>query len=94
MTKKEDSITLTVRVIPRSSRSEVVGEIDGSVKVRLTSPPVDGAANAELTKLFAKTFGVAKSDVEIISGETAKTKRLRVTGVTAEQLRRVLDEAS
>lgn len=87
-----NTITLTVRVVPRSSKSEIVGEMDGAVKVRLTSPPVDGAANAELTKLFAKTFGVSKSDVEIISGETSKTKRLRVTGVTAEQLRSVLDE--
>ena len=91
---KEDvnKITFIVRVIPRSSKSEIVGEMDGAVKVRLTSPPVDGAANAELTKLFAKVFGVSRSDVEIVSGETSKTKRLRLTGVTAARLRSVLDE--
>ena len=66
--------------------------MDGAVKVRLTSPPVDGAANAELTRLFAKTFGIAKSDVEIVAGEASKTKRLRLAGVTDEQLRSVLDE--
>ena len=84
------AITFTVRVIPRSSRSEIVGEYEGAVKVRLSSPPVDGAANAELIKLFAKKLGVAKSAVAIVSGETSKTKRLTVTGVTAGQLRNLL----
>ena len=84
------AITFTVRVIPRSSRTEIVGEYEGAVKVRLSSPPVDGAANAELIKLFAKKLGVAKSAVEIVSGETSKTKRLRVTGITAGQLRNLL----
>ncbi|HKP70819.1 MAG TPA: DUF167 domain-containing protein [Pyrinomonadaceae bacterium] len=88
MTKREDSITLTFRVIPRSSRSEIVGEVDGTIKAKLTSPPVDGAANAELIKLVAKTLGIARSNVEIVGGETSKTKRLRVTGVTVEEMRK------
>lgn len=79
-----------VRVVPRSSRSEIVGEHDGALKVRLNSPPVDGAANAELIKLVAKRLNVARSDIEIVSGEASKTKRLRVSGVTAEQLRSVI----
>jgi uncharacterized protein len=86
----KDGITITVRVIPRSSRTEIVGEYDGAVKVRVSSPPVDGAANAELIKLFAKTFRVARSAIEILGGETSKTKRLRVTGVAAQKLRNVL----
>lgn len=79
-----------VRVVPRSSRSEIVGEHDGALKVRLNSPPVDGAANAELIKLVAKRLNVARSDIEIVSGEASKTKRLRVSGVTAERLRSVI----
>jgi uncharacterized protein len=85
-----DSITITVRVIPRSSVSEIVGEYDGAVKVRLTSPPVDGAANADLIKLLAKKLDVPKSSITIVSGETSKTKRLRVSGVTSEKLRSVV----
>ena len=84
------AIEFSVRVIPRSSRSEIAGEHDGVIKVKLTSPPVDGAANAELIKLFAKKLNVARSAVEIVSGETSKTKRLRITGVTAEQLRNAI----
>ena len=88
--ENDGSVDFSVRVIPRASRSEVVGELEGAVKVRLTSPPVDGAANAELIKLLAKTLRVSRSSVEIVSGETSKTKRLTVTGVTAGQLRNLL----
>lgn len=81
------AVEFQIRVIPRASKTEIVGEMAGALKVRVTSPPVDGAANAELVKLFAKTLGVAKSNVEIVSGQTSKTKRIRITGVTAEQMR-------
>ena len=86
----KDGLTIAVRVVPRSSRSEIVGEIEGAVKVRLSSPPVDGAANAELIRLISKKLGVARSAVSIVSGETSKTKRLRVTGVSAQKLQEVL----
>lgn len=86
VTEKSGGVVFTVRVIPRASRSEVVGEIEGAVKVKLTSPPIDGAANAELIKLFAKRFGVSRSAVEILSGETSKTKQIRIDGVTAEEV--------
>lgn len=88
--EKDGAVTFSVRVIPRSSRSEIVGELDGALKVKLASPPVEGAANAELIKLFAKKLGVARSAVTIVSGETSKTKRLRVDGVDAERLESVL----
>ena len=80
----------SVRVVPRSSRSEIVGEHDDAVKVRLSSPPIDGAANAELIRLFAKKLNVARSNISIVSGGTSKTKRLKVIGVTAEQLRNAI----
>ncbi len=83
--EKDCGITFSVRVVPRASTSEIVGEMDGTVKVRVSSPPVDGAANAELIKLFAKTLGVGKNAVEIVSGQSSKTKRIRITGVTADQ---------
>ena len=84
--KDGDSITFTVRVIPRASKSEVVGEFDESLKVKIAAPPVDGAANEEVVKLVAKAFGRSKADVEILSGHTARTKRLRVSGGSAKRL--------
>ena len=90
--EENGAVTFSVRVIPRSSRSEIAGEHDEAVKVRLSSPPVEGAANAELIKLLSKKLSVAKSAVVIVSGETSKTKRLRIAGVTAAQLQRILSE--
>ncbi len=59
-TEKDGAVTFNVRVVPRSSKSEIVGLHAGALKIRLASPPVDGAANAGLVKLLAKSFGVSK----------------------------------
>ena len=83
--EKDGRITFTVRVVPRASKSEVIGEHDGAMKVRIASPPVDGAANAELIKLLAKTLAISKADIEIVSGHTSKTKQIRIIGVTARE---------
>lgn len=83
-TEKDNSIIFTVRVVPRASKSEIVGELDGALKVRIASPPVDGAANAELIKLLAKTFDVPKSAIEIISGQTSKTKLIKISNIKSE----------
>ena len=72
ITEKDGSVSFRVCVVPRSSKSEIVGEHDRALKVKLTAPPVDGAANTELIKLLAKHFRVAKADVEIIAGAELK----------------------
>jgi len=78
--EKDTAVIFPVRVVPRASKSEIVGEHDGALKVRIASPPVDGAANAELVKLLAKTFEMPKSAVEIVKGQTSKTKQIKITG--------------
>lgn len=77
---------LNVCVIPRASRSEVVGFHDGALKIRIAAAPVDGAANAELIKLLAKKFDVAKSDVSIASGENSKNKRIHIDHLSQSRL--------
>jgi uncharacterized protein (TIGR00251 family) len=88
-TEKDGAVTFSVRVVPRASKSEIAGEIDGSLKVRISSPPVDGAANEEVVRLLAKLLNVSRSSVSIVSGHTSKTKRVRVIGVTPEQLQQL-----
>ena len=83
-TKVGDDIILSVRVVPRASKSQIAGIHEDVLKVRIASPPVDGAANAELLKLLAKHFGTARSAVEIVSGETSKSKRVRIADLTVE----------
>lgn len=67
-----------VKVSPRSSRNEVVKISEGEYRVRLTAPPVDGAANAMLIKVLAEHFGVPKSSLTIVGGKTAKTKMIDI----------------
>ena len=76
--EKDGSVIFSIRVVPRASRSEIVGIHDGALKIRIASPPVDGAANAEIVRFLAKAFGVSKSDVFILSGETSKNKRIKI----------------
>lgn len=87
MSEKDGAVTFAVRVAPRASRSEIIGPMDGALKVRIASPPVDGAANAELIKLFSKALGVPKSDVEIVAGQMSKLKQMRIAGVTASKVK-------
>jgi uncharacterized protein (TIGR00251 family) len=84
--QQKDSVVFDVRVIPRSSKSEIVGSLDGALKVKLKSPPIDGAANEELIKLLSKRFSVPRSALEIFSVHTSKKKRLRLTGISNQQI--------
>jgi len=75
-------ITFTVRVVPRSSRSEIAGEFDGALRVRLAAPPVDGAANRELIRLLARELKVPQKAVDIIAGSASKSKTVRISNVS------------
>jgi uncharacterized protein len=82
---------LSVRVQPRSARSEIVGVHGDALKVRLTSPPVDGAANDELIELFSRTFAVARRSVRILAGEHSRSKIVEVEGGTDGAIRAVVE---
>ena len=62
--------------------------------MRIAAPPVDGAANAELVRTLARAFGVKRSAIEIISGRAAKTKQVRVIGISQLELERLLIKAA
>lgn len=89
--EKNGAIIFTARVVPRASKSEIIGEHDGGLKIRLSAPPVDGAANIELIKLLSKKFGVSKREVEILSGETAKTKQIRIENLNSEKFLKIIN---
>ena len=72
--------------MPRASRSEIVGEHNGALRVRIAAPPVDGAANEELIRTLARAFKVPRRDVEITSGHSSKLKQVSVKNVTPAAL--------
>ncbi len=89
--KNEVFASIDIMVQPRSSRSSIVMQGD-VLKVYLKSPPVDGKANEECIALLAKTFHVSKSSVVIAKGEHGKRKRVRVAGLSLDELKRKLSE--
>jgi uncharacterized protein (TIGR00251 family) len=78
VTEKDGGLEFYVRVQPRASWNETAGEREGAVRVRITAPPVEGAANKALAGFLAERLGVPKSAVEIVSGQTGRYKRVRV----------------
>lgn len=75
-------VRFVVHVRPRASRTEIVGEHDQGLKIRVAAPPVEGAANAELMSFLAKVLGVARSSVRVVKGEHGRHKVVEVDGVT------------
>lgn len=76
---RERNILLAVKVTTRAARSEVIGVgEDGSLRVRIAAVPEKGKANEELRSLLSRYFGVSKSNVELVSGETSTHKRIRI----------------
>ncbi|HLZ98940.1 MAG TPA: DUF167 domain-containing protein [Steroidobacteraceae bacterium] len=74
---------LSVYVQPRASKTELAGRHDGSIKIRIASPPVDDAANRALIEFVAERLGVPRGKVRIVSGATSRRKVLEIEGATA-----------
>ena len=78
-----EGVVLELLVQPRASRTRVVGEHEGRLKLQLAAPPVDGEANAALVEFLADALEVRKADVVLLRGETGRRKTVRVRGVRA-----------
>ena len=85
------AVRFAVRVQPRGSREAVEGVHGGALKVRLTAPPVDGAANEALVALLSMLLRVPKRDVSIVSGLTSRSKQVEVRGVDEARVQALVD---
>jgi uncharacterized protein len=83
-------LTFAVRVVPRASQSEVVGEHNGALRVRIAALPVEGAANRELIKVLARSFKLPQTAIEIISGTNSKNKVVSIRGADAARLEQLI----
>jgi len=81
ITETNDGVTFTVYVQPRASRNELCGTVGNEIKLRLTSPPVEGSANKMCTEFLAELLGIAKSRVRILRGEKSRHKTIKVFDV-------------
>jgi len=88
-----DGVAFDVRVIPRARRSEIGGERDGALVVRVAAPPVEGAANDALIELFSSLLRVPRRAITIVSGERGRRKRVAISGVAIDAIHALLRDA-
>ncbi|MFN2219850.1 MAG: DUF167 domain-containing protein [Anaerolineae bacterium] len=84
--QRGEAVAFSVRVVPRASRNKIAGIKDGAVRIRLTAPPVEGAANEALIGFLSSVLRVPKQDIELVSGQTARNKVVSVSGLSAEEI--------
>lgn len=82
--------TISIQAQPRASRTEVVSEQDGWLKMRVAAPPVDGAANAEIINWLSKRLKIPKADIELLSGERGRKKVALIHGLSVVEVRQAL----
>lgn len=91
---KGSGILVTVRVQPRASRNALVVEPDGRIRVALTAPPVEGAANEALRAFLAEFFSVSRASVQVVRGDKSRDKVVSVAGISEQRIKAVLQEAT
>ncbi len=82
-------LTIDILVVPRASRTTVGSMVGDRLRVAVTAPPVDGAANAAVIEAVAEAFGVRRAAVTIVRGERGRRKTVRIEGATSEVLQRL-----
>ena len=92
LTSDDDDVLLPVKVVPKSSRDRIVGELDGALKVAVAAAPEKGEANKAVCKLIAKTLGLRGNQVQVNAGHGSPRKTLRITGTSIEHIRDALPE--
>jgi uncharacterized protein (TIGR00251 family) len=89
-TETAEGVVLNVKAQPRSSKAGVEGLLGDAVEVKIRCAPVDGKANKELIETLASAFGIPKSKVLFKSGETSKQKRILLTGISSQEVRKIV----
>ena len=84
--ESKKGLTFDIQVIPHASRAELVGVQDGVLKIKVTAPPVEGAANEACIKLLAKELGLKKSKMEISSGAKSRKKTVLIKDISKAEL--------
>jgi uncharacterized protein (TIGR00251 family) len=81
-----DSLRIRLHVQPRASRTEVAGVHGDALRVRVAAPPVEGEANQELLRFLAKKLRLPKSDLQLVHGESGRTKVIEIRNATRDQV--------
>jgi uncharacterized protein len=81
---------IAVKVVPRAAKNEILGWLEGVLKIRIQAPPEDGRANRALEELLAEALGLKKNAVTVATGRSSARKRVEVVGLTRDEIVRRL----
>ena len=90
--EKEGTVMLKVLLLPRASKNELVGIHGDRLKIKVTSPPVEGQANKKLCEFLSKLMGVGKRQIEIIEGQRSRVKKVRISDKSIDEVRKRLNQ--
>jgi len=90
--EKEGGVSFSVILTPRASKATISGIYEGTLRIKVSSPPVDNKANIECVELLADIFSVAKSNVKILQGHKSRRKTIQVHGLTPQRAEQIIHE--
>jgi len=89
-----NDIVIKIKIVPGSSKNKIVGVYNNALKIAITAPPVEGKANKKCITYLAKYFDVAKSKIEIISGQTSKNKLIKIYDISQKEFLEKIEKIS
>lgn len=90
--ERDDGVSFSILLTPRASKTEIYGLQGGSIRIKVSSPPIENKANLECIELLAKVFNTAKSGVSILKGHRSRRKEVHIQGLTCQRAEEILNE--
>lgn len=89
-----EGVQISLHVLPKAHKSEIIGEHNGALKIKIKAPPVDGKANEAIVEFFSKLLKLSKNSIEILKGDKSKTKKILIHGLNVEDVQNRLQQKS
>lgn len=86
----EEGVIISLYILPNAPKSQIIGEHNGALKIKIKAPPVDGKANEEIVRFLSKKLELSKSKIEILKGDKSKLKKVLIRGIPLENLKSML----
>lgn len=93
LTTDGDTVLIPVKVVPGASRTRLMGELDGRLKVAVSAAPEKGKANDALIAFLARVLGLRRQSLSVVSGHTSPLKSVRVVGLDADEVTRIVADS-
>jgi hypothetical protein len=82
----DEGVEISLYIQPGASKTEIIGEHNGCLKIKIKAPPVDGKANAEVIEFLSDKLGIPKRQIEFLTGDKSREKKIRIKGLSIQQI--------